>query len=58
MRDLLGRSRSLTAGDRRWLAKARERLSAEAALVDGIDVAEARTAIQSEMDQLKQLESH
>lgn len=59
MRDLLGRShrRTLTSGDKRWLASARERLSAEAAMVDGIEVDEARTAIQNEMDQLKALKS-
>lgn len=57
VRDLLGRShiRSLTPGDKKWLISARERLSAEAALVDGIDLIEARTAIQHEMDQLKQI---
>jgi CarD family transcriptional regulator len=57
MRDLLGCSRALTMGDKRWLAKARERLSAEAALVDDIGVDEARRAIQNEMDQFKQHQS-
>ncbi len=55
VRDLLSRShsRSLTPGDKKWLTSACERLSAEAALVDGIDLDEARAAIQYEMDQLR-----
>ena len=55
VRDLMGRSRThrLTPGDKRWLASACERLSAEAALVDAIDLFQARTAIQQEIDLLK-----
>jgi len=55
VRDLLGYSqiRKLTSGDKKWLTSACERLSAEAAMVDGIDLAEARSAIQQEIDQLK-----
>jgi RNA polymerase-interacting CarD/CdnL/TRCF family regulator len=55
VRDLLGRSRvrSLTPGDKKWLTSACERLSAEASLVDEIDLAEARAVIQREVDQLK-----
>ncbi len=55
VRDLMGRShtRRLTPGDKRWLASACERLSAEAALVDAIDLVQAQTAIQHEIDLLK-----
>jgi RNA polymerase-interacting CarD/CdnL/TRCF family regulator len=55
VRDLMGRSHThrLTPGDKRWLANACERLSAEAALVDAIDLFQAQTAIQQEIDSLK-----
>jgi len=55
VRDLMGRSRTrrLTPGDKRWLASACERLSAEAALVDAIDLFQARAAIQQEVALLK-----
>ena len=55
VRDLLARSRtrSLTPADKKWLSTACERLSDEAARVDAIDLAEARTAIQREVDRLK-----
>ncbi len=55
VRDLLIRShsRTLTPSDKRWLASACERLSAEAALVDAITLEEARVAIQREIDRLK-----
>ena len=55
VRDLMGRSRTrrLTPGDKRWLANACERLSAEAALVDAIDLFQARATIQQEVDLLK-----
>jgi RNA polymerase-interacting CarD/CdnL/TRCF family regulator len=55
VRDLLARSHdySLTPADKKWLNNACERLSDEAARVEGIDVSEARAVIQSEMDQLK-----
>jgi RNA polymerase-interacting CarD/CdnL/TRCF family regulator len=55
VRDLLGRSRArnLTPNDKKWLANACERLSAEAALVDVIELAETRAAIQREVERLK-----
>ena len=55
VRDLMGRSRTrrLTPGDKRWLANACERLSAEAALVDAIDLFQARATIQQEVALLK-----
>jgi RNA polymerase-interacting CarD/CdnL/TRCF family regulator len=55
VRDLMGRSRThrLTPGDKRWLANACERLSAEAASVDAIDLFRAQAAIQQEIDLLK-----
>jgi RNA polymerase-interacting CarD/CdnL/TRCF family regulator len=55
VRDLMGRSRThrLTPNDKRWLADACERLSAEAATVDAIDLFQARAAIQKEVDLLK-----
>jgi len=55
VRDLVGRShtRRLTPGDKRWLASACERLSAEVALVDAIDLGQAQAAIQREIDVLK-----
>ncbi len=55
VRDLLGYARrlSLTAGDKKWLARACERLSAEAARVDGIELSAARAAILSETDRLR-----
>lgn len=54
VRDLAryGRKRSLTPGDKRWLSRACERLSSEAAMVDAIDVAEARAAIDREVQKL------
>lgn len=55
VRDLMGRSRTyrLTPADKRWLVSASERMSAEAALVDAIDVFRAREAVQQEIDSLK-----
>jgi len=55
VRDLMGRSRThrLTPADKRWLVNASERMSAEAALVDAIDVLQAREVIQREIDLLK-----
>ncbi len=55
VRDLMGRSRThrLTPADKRWLVNASERMSAEAALVDAIDVLQAREEIQREIDLLK-----
>jgi len=55
VRDLLGRSRTshLTPADKRWLTSACERLSTEVALVDGIDLTQARAAIQQEIDRFK-----
>jgi len=55
VRDLMGRGRThrLTPNDKRWLVNACERLSAEAALVDAIDLFRARAAIQQEIDLLK-----
>ena len=55
VRDLMGRSRTyrLTPADERWLASACERMSAEAALVDAIDLFRARAAVQQEIDLLK-----
>jgi RNA polymerase-interacting CarD/CdnL/TRCF family regulator len=55
VRDLMNRSRThkLTPGDKRWLDNACERLSAEAALVDTIDMIQARSAIQKVITSLK-----
>ena len=55
VRDLMGRGRSyrLTPADKRWLVSASERMSAEAALVDGLDVFRVREAVQQEIDLLK-----
>ncbi len=55
VRDLMvrGRSRRLTPGDKRWLTSACERLSAEVALVDTIELNQARAAVQREIDLLK-----
>jgi RNA polymerase-interacting CarD/CdnL/TRCF family regulator len=55
VRDLMGRSHAhrLTPGDKRWLTSACERLSAEAALVDAIDLFKAQAAIQHEIAVLK-----
>jgi len=55
VRDLMGRGRThrLTPNDKRWLTNACERLSAEAATVDAIDLFQARAAIQKEVDLLK-----
>ncbi len=54
VRDLAryGTKRSLTPGDKRWLSRACDRLSSEAAMVDAIDVAEARAAIEREVQKL------
>jgi RNA polymerase-interacting CarD/CdnL/TRCF family regulator len=53
--DLVGRSRThkLTPNDKRWIVNACERLSAEVAQVDAIDLLQARAAIQQEIDLLK-----
>ena len=55
VRDLMGRSRTyrLTPTDKRWLVSAGERMSAEVALVDAIDVFRAREVVQQEIDLLK-----
>ena len=55
VRDLMGRGRTsrLTPADKRWLVSASERMSAEAALVDAIDVFRAREAIRQEINLLK-----
>ncbi len=55
VRDLLGRSHThrLTPNDKRWLTEACERMSAEAALVDAIELFQARAAIQREIELLK-----
>jgi len=55
VRDLLGRSRTrnLTPNDKKWLANACDRLSVEAALVDVMELAETRAAIQREVERLK-----
>lgn len=51
VRDLLnhGQTHRLTPADKDWLAKACERLGAEAAWVDAIDPTQARHAIQQEV---------
>jgi RNA polymerase-interacting CarD/CdnL/TRCF family regulator len=46
-------ARPLTPNDRKWLSRALERLSTEAALVDGIDPEEANAAIRQVMDQVQ-----
>ena len=55
VRDLMGRGRTyrLTPADKRWLVNASERMSAEAAMVDAIDVFRAREVVQREIDLLK-----
>ncbi|MBN1887133.1 MAG: hypothetical protein JW850_04055 [Thermoflexales bacterium] len=55
VRDLMGwgRTHRLTPADKRWLASASERMSAEVALVDAIDVFQARKMVQQEIDLLK-----
>jgi len=55
VRDLLGRSRThhLTPADKKWLHNACERLSIEASLVDAIDLAEARAAVQRAVAQIR-----
>lgn len=55
VRDLMGRSRThrLTPADRQWLVNASERMSAEVALVDAIDVFRARESVQREIDRLR-----
>jgi RNA polymerase-interacting CarD/CdnL/TRCF family regulator len=55
VRDLVGYARQfdLTAGDKKWLARACERLSAEAARVDAIEPDAARAAITTEVERLK-----
>ncbi len=54
VRDMLGQShgRALTASEKVWLDKTCERLSTEAALVDGISKSQARAAILKEVKQL------
>ena len=54
VRDLLerGRTRKLTGADQKWLAAARERLSAEAAQVDEVALPEARAMLQQDMERL------
>ncbi len=54
VRDLArySRKRTLTPGDKRFLVRACERLSSEAAMVDSIDVTEARAAIDREVQRL------
>ncbi len=53
VRDLLNRGRAnrLTPADHRWLDSACERLSAEAAWVDEVELDHARTIIRQEMEQ-------
>ncbi len=55
VRDLMGwgRTHRLTPADKRWLVNASERMSAEVALVDAIDVLQAREVVQREIDLLK-----
>ncbi len=55
VRDLVcwGRSHALTPGDQRWLSSAQERLIAEIALVDGMELFKARAAMQREIDRLR-----
>jgi RNA polymerase-interacting CarD/CdnL/TRCF family regulator len=55
VRDLVHRSRTrkLTPADKKWMNSACERLSAEASLVDAVELVEARAAIQGEVDRLK-----
>ena len=55
VRDLMGRGRTyrLTPADKRWLVSASERMSAEVALVDAIDVFRAQEAVQQEIDLFK-----
>ena len=55
VRDLMGRGRTyrLTPADKRWLVNASERMSAEAAWVDALDVFRVREVVQREIDLLK-----
>ncbi len=55
VRDLLirGQSHRLTPGDKRWLESACERLSAEVALVDTLELPQARAAVRHEIDLLR-----
>ncbi len=55
VRDLMSRERrgKLTSKDRQWLSSACARLSAEIALVDAIELFQARAAMQHELDRLK-----
>lgn len=55
VRDLLAHARKfgLKSGEQQWLARACERLGAEAARVDGISPAKARAAINHELTRLK-----
>ncbi len=55
VRDLMGwgRTHRLTPSDKRWLANASERMSAEVALVDAIDVYQAQEVVQRAIDLLK-----
>ena len=57
VRDLVGwgRTHRLTPADKRWLASASERMSAEVALVDAMDGFQAQQAVQREIDTLKPL---
>jgi RNA polymerase-interacting CarD/CdnL/TRCF family regulator len=55
VRDLLGHARQfgLKSVEQQWLTRACERLGAEAARVDGITLASARSAITREVTRLK-----
>jgi RNA polymerase-interacting CarD/CdnL/TRCF family regulator len=55
VRDLTGRGRTyrLTPADKRWLVNASERMSVEVAMVDAIEVFQAREAVQREIESLK-----
>jgi RNA polymerase-interacting CarD/CdnL/TRCF family regulator len=55
VRDMVAQSRgrTLSAGERTWLDKACQRLSAEAALVDRISVVQARSAVWEVVAQLR-----
>jgi len=55
VRDMLAHSqgRALSAGERTWLDKACQRLSAEAALVDRITIVQARSAVWEVVTQLR-----
>jgi RNA polymerase-interacting CarD/CdnL/TRCF family regulator len=55
VRDMIAQSqgRTLSAGERTWLDKACLRLSAEAALVDGISMVQARSAVWGVVTELR-----